>query len=881
MAEKGKNDIRVVRDLKKLLRRVSELETVEGEHKSIVEAMADLARFPSENPDPVLRVSAEGILIYANEAGKPLLNIWNSRIGKKLPEELSEEISRVLSSGKRAEIEVRCKDRVIALALCPVVDSGYVNLYGHDRTERKRAEEALRASEANYREIFNSANDGIFIHDMQTGQFLDVSRKGAEMLGYTPEEMRAMKVVDISMGESHYNQYEAMRRVAKAREQPQLFEWRCKKKDGQPIWVEVNLKTAIISHQKRILAVVRDITARKRGEEDRHRTEAFLRLILENSPEGINFCRFDPDTEVRKLVWCNDVFAEMSGRSREELLASDNIDSFVTRVEQPPNAPKRIVDGQPTRGVASWNRPDGKENYYEWTAVLLKIDGQPHVVGIDRDITDRKRTEAERQRAEALLRLILKHSPDGINVCQTDAKGSTRKLVMCNDVFMKMSGRSRGELQACVNLNDFVVPIEQPPNTPEQLMTGLPMRGIASWIRPDGKENYYEWTAILLEINGKPHIIGIDRDITERKLTEAERQRTEALLRFILENSPDGINICQTDLEPFTRKLVMCNDKFVAMSGYSREELQASDNLNDLTVSIERDQDIQEQQTSGFPLRGVSSWIRPDGKENYYEWTAVLLELYGKSHIIGIDRDITDRRRTDVDLENRATELASVIKELEAFTDSVSHDLRSPLRAMRGFSQLLLEDHSANLDARGIDYLNRIHHATEHMDELIDDLLNLSLVRRMETERQMVDMSAMAKTLAAELRSIQPERDVNFIVQEDLTTNADERLLRIAIHHLLENAWKFTSRQPSATIEFGSTITEGRFAYFVRDNGVGFDMAHSHRLFEAFERLHSKDEFPGTGIGLTIVQRIIDRHGGKIWVQSAPDQGATIYFTLE
>lgn len=228
----------------------------------------------------------------------------------------------------------------------------------------------------------------------------------------------------------------------------------------------------------------------------------------------------------------------------------------------------------------------------------------------------------------------------------------------------------------------------------------------------------------------------------------------------------------------------------------------------------------------------------------------------------------------------RTAQLQSVNKEIETFSYSVSHDLRTPLRSIHGFCQALLEDYSERLDAVGRGYLERVSTAAQRMGQLIDDLLQLSQVTRAEVRLEDVDLSSVVESIAQELRERDPRRVAEFLVTPEIRARTDPRLIRVALQNLLENAWKFTSRKPVARIEFGVDATGEKPVYFLRDNGAGFDMAFADKLFVPFQRLHGTSEFPGTGIGLANVQRVIQKHGGRLWAEAAPEVGATFYFTL-
>ena len=367
-----------------------------------------------------------------------------------------------------------------------------------------------------------------------------------------------------------------------------------------------------------------------------------------------------------------------------------------------------------------------------------------------------------------------------------------------------------------------------------------------------------------------------------------ELRESEERYRAVVEQATEGILLVDAD----TRRVLEANAAYQDLLGYTSEEiLQLT--LYDLVPYPRKSMDcyVERVLERRSYVSGERRHRRKDGSLVVVEVSANLITYGGREALCIVVRDITERKRAEEELHRlneelehrvhqRTAQLEATNRELEAFSYSISHDLAAPLRSIDGFSQILLEDYVEVLDDEGKDYLSRVRSSSQHLGQLIDALLKLSRMTRREIRRDRVDLSIMAEDIAKELRVSQPNRQVDFVIPDGLSVDGDAWLLRIALENLLANAWKFTGKSSPARIEFGATEHEGAPAYFVRDNGAGFDMTYADKLFGAFQRLHTVEEFPGTGIGLATVQRIVHRHGGHAWAEGRVGQGATFYFTL-
>jgi PAS domain S-box-containing protein len=272
---------------------------------------------------------------------------------------------------------------------------------------------------------------------------------------------------------------------------------------------------------------------------------------------------------------------------------------------------------------------------------------------------------------------------------------------------------------------------------------------------------------------------------------------------------------------------------------------------------------------------------RRDGSTFPAEISLSAIDTSGGILVMAAVRDVTEQRVLQARVGQHAAGLEWANKNLAAFTYSVAHELRTPLRGLSGFSELLLDEYADCLGETGREYATRIQSASQRMATIIDDLLQLTRVSHADVSLRPFDLSAEVAAIAAELQSREPDRRVRFVIEAGIRVTADRSLIRIVVRNLVENAWKFTALRDAATVEFGTTISDdAEVWYYVRDDGAGFDPAHAGKLFQPFQRLHAASEFPGAGVGLASAQRIIERHGGRIWARGAVDSGATFYFSL-
>lgn len=496
----------------------------------------------------------------------------------------------------------------------------------------------------------------------------------------------------------------------------------------------------------------------------------------------------------------------------------------------------------------------------------------------------RRQAETERslRDSEARFRAIFDNALDGIALAGIDDK----RFVLANGTFLRMTGYAAEELiglgidslHPAADLPRVVAEFERQARREIALARSIPV------LRKDGSLFHADINSCPVTLGDKTYLLGVFRDVSERNRTEDQLRK----LFLAVEQSPESIVV--TDLEA---RIEYVNTAFARVSGYASGEVLGRNPrfLKSGQTPAETYQSLWAALTAGEVWQGELVNRRKNG-EIYTEWASIspVRQPDGRiSHYLAVKSDITEKKRTEAELERHRDHLEELVKErtaaleranreLESFSYSISHDLRTPLRAINGFAHLL---HESGLGRAGDEeraWLDRIVRASNKMGELIDDILEFSRVSRAELDIVPVDMRELAHACLAELADDYPAAQVDIGPLPPAT--GDRTALRQVLTNLIGNALKYSSRKEAPVVEVGARQEEGECVYFVRDNGAGFSMQYAQRLFGVFQRMHTDAEFPGTGVGLAIVKRIVERHGGRVWVEAAPGKGATFHFTL-
>ena len=609
-----------------------------------------------------------------------------------------------------------------------------------------------------------------------------------------------------------------------------------------------------------------------RAQQELQEKEAYTRSLIEAS--------LDPLVTIASDGTVTDVNAATeaaTGRSRQDLIGTDFCDYF-TQPEKARAGYRQVFREGAVRDYELAIRHCGGHVIPVLYNASVYHDQAGAVMGVfatARDITERKQTEQALRCSEERYRALLVATAQV--VWTTPPSGVVEDMPMWRNYTGQTLEQVRGW-----GWVDAVHPDDRE-RTAAVWSQALQKRSIYETEyrirRSDGQYRHFAVRGVpVVEPDGSiREWVGTCTDIHERKQLEESLRARGSYTRSLIEASLDTLVTIAPD-----GKISDVNRATEEVTGVERAQLVGSDFCSYFSEPDKARAGYLQVFAEGL-VQDYALAIRHSSghvTDVLYNASVFRNEAGEVEGVFAAARDVTARKLLEDSLRQRTMELENSVAELEAFSYSVSHDLRAPLRSIDGFSQILLEDYQDKVDGQGQDSLRRIRNASQNMAQLIDALLQLSRVMRTELSREPVDLSMLALSTAAMMQKADPSRRVSFHVANRLQASGDRRLLGVALQNLLQNAWKFTARNPEPTIEFGSTEKDGTPAYYVRDNGVGFDMIYVGKLFTPFQRLHPKEQFEGTGIGLATVQRVIKRHGGRVWAEGAVGRGATFYFTL-
>ncbi|MFZ4729698.1 MAG: PAS domain S-box protein, partial [Pseudanabaena sp.] len=746
-----------------------------------------------------------------------------------------------------------------------------------DISDRKQAELVIQESESRFRYLADNAPVLIWMSGLDklcfhfnktwldfTGRTMEQELGNGWAEGVHPDDLQFCLDVYTTSFDMH---------------QSFEMEFRLRRFDGEYHWM---LDTGIprFAADGEFLGYIgtcTDISDRKAVEQEILEKQKFIQKIAEASPNILYL--YDPQEQCN--VYSNREIASVLGYTPTEIKTMGGslfanlmhpedlakISDYYQQIEAAQEGEIFEIEYRMLHANGEWRW------LYSRDTVFSRDDrGQIKLtIGTAQDISERKQAE---QRLKQQLTAI-EAAVDGIAILKDDC------YIYLNSSHVSLFGYARPEELLGKNWKTLYSPEELQRFEREVfpvLGTKRHWQGETLAIRKDGT-TFIEGLSLTLTEDGL--LICVCRDVSVRKQEEEELQNLSVRLTLAVKSA--AIGIWDWDV---VQNILTWDDRMYEMYGITSNQFTSA--YEAWSNSLHPDDRIVSELALQQAIKGEKDFdpefrvVHPDGTIRYIQGYAMAQHnAQGEvQRMVGINFDITDRKLAESQILQTTAQLQASNQELEAFAYSVSHDLRSPLRAIDGYSNALIEDYYDKFDDEARDYFERIRRNVKRMGMLIDDLLRLSRVSRSEMQYSNVNLSALVQEQVSELQVLEPEREVEVVILPNIFVSADLTLMRVVISNLVQNAWKFTSHHATSCIEFGIMEQEDQLIYFIRDDGAGFDMAFAKMLFGVFQRLHNTNEFAGTGIGLASVQRAIHRHGGKVWAEGFVEKGATIYFTV-
>ena len=748
----------------------------------------------------------------------------------------------------------------------------------------REREARLRASEERFAKVFHSNPDFIMLSRLSDGLIVEVNEGFEKMTGYARAEVVGRTTADIHMWANPADRDEMAQRL-RATGSVRDFVTRLVGKRGEFIDVLGSTTLIDVGGEPHLIGTARDMTEFRRTQDLLRESEARFSKAFRSNPDFIMISRKSDGL----IVEVNEGFERLTGYARDEAVGRRTTDLNLWADPEDRDEMMRLLAkmGEVRDFLTRFVDRHGKMHEVLTSATIIELHGEPHVIGTSRDITELKRTQEKLRESEEKFSKAFHSNPDSIIITrQRDGR-----IMEVNEGFERITGYGAGEALGRTTLE---LRLWQGAEDRERMVRQLARTGRANDIEhiiltKQGEPRNVLSSSTMIDVGGEAHMLATSRDITKLKFAEKALRQSEERFSKVFHASPDAILVVRLS----DGLILDINESFERLFGYPCAEAIGR-------TTVELGLWAQPERREAFRAE-----VRAKGRAGSHDFIArtragelrdmqtssVLVDIGDVPCLISMVRDVTEQRHAEeeirnlnVSLEHRVRERTAALeeanRELESFSYSVSHDLRSPLRAIAGYAKVIEMDYAAQIGSEGRSMLDRIIFNAVRMGELIDDMLDFARIGRAELKRSPIDMERLAREVLAELSEAGAGRRIDWRIGPMPMALADRSLVRQVWSNLLGNALKYSRQREDAVIEAGGRAEHGEAHFWVRDNGAGFDMQYSDKLFRVFQRLHRDSAFEGTGVGLAIVARVVQRHGGRVWAEGVPDEGATFHFTL-